>query len=135
MSNAAKKLADQLRFLRTLGITLTDASKNLTPEERDFLGNALLGIGKGLDPKKELGIYVGKGQTEAKKAILKDTNLRLFGGWMNTAMLNFSEGGLGLSLEDAVAEFAETGALNLSEETLRTYASRYKEYRKEIFEL
>ena len=135
MSNAAKKLADQLRFLRKLGTTLTDASKNLTPEERDFLGNALLGIGKGLDPKKELGIYVGKGQTEAKKAILKDTNLRLFGGWMNTAMLNFSEGGLGLSLEDAVAEFAETGALNLSEETLRTYASRYKEYRKEIFEL
>ncbi len=94
MSNAAKKLADQLRFLRTLGTTLTDASKNLTPEERDFLGNALLKIGKGLDPKKELGIYVGKGQTEAKKAILKDTNLRLFGGWMNTAMLNFSEGGL-----------------------------------------
>ena len=135
MSNAAKKLADQLRFLRTLGTTLTDASKNLTPEERDFLGNALLGIGKGLDPKKELGIYVGKGQTEAKKAILKDTNLRLFGGWMNTAMLNFSEGGLWLSLEDAVAEFAETGVLNLSEETLRTYASRYKEYRKEIFEL
>ena len=135
MSNAAKKLADQLRFLRKLGTTLTDASKNLTPEERDFLGNALLKIGKGLDPKKELGIYVGKGQTEAKKAILKDTNLRLFGGWMNTAMLNFSEGGLGLSLEDAVAEFAETGVLNLSEETLRTYASRYKEYRKEIFEL
>lgn len=135
MSNAAKKLADQLRFLRTLGTTLTDASKNLTPEERDFLGNALLKIGKGLDPKKELGIYVGKGQTEAKQAILKDTNFRLFCGWLNIAMEDDTKGGLGLSLEDAVATFAETGALNLSEETLLTYASRYKEYRKEIFEL
>jgi hypothetical protein len=135
MSNTAKKLADQLRFLRTLGATLLDPSKKLTPEERDFLGNALLKIGKGLDPKKELGIFVGKGQTTAKQAILKDQNLRIFCAWLNAAMEPCSEDEAGLSLEDAVATFAETGALNLSEETLRTYASRYKEYRQEIFEL
>ena len=135
MSKEATYLADQLRSLRKLGTALQSDINNMSFEERKFLGEALINIGNGLDPRVELGVNIGAGQISARNSIIKDKKLRNFGGWLHTAMMPCSDGGLGLTLEVAVAECAETGVFNLSEETLRTYASRYIEYRKEIFEL
>ena len=135
MSKEATYLADQLRSLRKLGTALQSDINNMSFEERKFLGEALINIGNGLDPRVELGVNIGAGQISARNSIIKDKKLRNFGGWLHVAMMPCSDGGLGLTLEAAVAECAGTGAFNLSEETLRTYASRYIEYRKEIFEL
>jgi hypothetical protein len=135
MSKEATHLADQLRSLRKLGAALQSNISNISFEERKFLGEALINIGNGLDPRVELGVNIGAGQISARNSIIKDKKLRNFGGWLHTAMKPCSDGGLGLTLEVAVAECAETGVFNLSEDTLRTYASRYIEYRKEIFEL
>ena len=135
MSNTATHLADQLRSLRKLGVALQSEIDSISIEDRKFLGEALINIGNGLDPGIELGINVGRGQISARNSILKDKKVRAFGGWLHTAMLPYSEGGLDMTLEVAVAECAKTGAFDLSEETLRTYANRYKEYRQEIFEL
>ena len=135
MSKEATYLADQLRSLRKLGTALQSDINHISLEERKFLGEALINIGNGLDPRVELGVNIGAGQISARNSIIKDKKLRNFGGWLHTAMMPCSDGGLGLTLEVAVAECAETGVFNLSEETLRTYASRYIEYRKEIFEL
>ena len=135
MSKEATYLADQLRSLRKLGAALQSDINNISSEERKFLGEALINIGNGLDARVELGVNIGAGQISARNSIIKDKKLRNFGGWLHTAMMPCSDGGLGLTLEAAVAECAGTGAFNLSEETLRTYASRYIEYRKEIFEL
>ena len=135
MSKEATHLADQLRSLRKLGAALQSNISNISFEERKFLGEALINIGNGLDPHVELGVNIGAGQISARNSIIKDKKLRNFGGWLHTAMKPCSDGGLGLTLEVAVAECAETGVFNLSEDTLRTYASRYIEYRKEIFEL
>ena len=135
MSKKAIYLADQLRSLRKLGAALQSDISIISLEERKFLGEALINIGNGSDPRVELGVNIGAGQISARNSIIKDKKLRNFGGWLHTAMMPYSDGGLGLTLEVAVAECAETGVFNLSEETLRTYASRYIEYRKEIFEL
>ena len=135
MSKEATYLADQLRSLRKLGTALQSDINHISLEERKFLGEALINIGNGLDPRVELGVNIGAGQISARNSIIKDKKLRNFGGWLHTAMKPCSDGGLGLTLEVAVAECAETGVFNLSEDTLRTYASRYIEYRKEIFEL
>jgi len=135
MSKKAIYLAEQLRSLRKLGAALQSDISIISLEERKFLGEALINIGNGLDPRIELGVNIGAGQISARNSIIKDKKLRNFGGWLHTAMMPCSDGGLGLTLEVAVAECAETGVFNLSEETLRTYASRYIEYRKEIFEL
>ena len=135
MSKKAIYLADQLRSLRKLGAALQSDISIISLEERKFLGEALINIGNGLDPRFELGVNIGAGQISARNSIIKDKKLRIFGGWLHTAMKPYSDGGLGLTLEVAVAECAETGVFNLSEDTLRTYASRYIEYRKEIFEL
>ena len=135
MSKKAIYLADQLRSLRKLGAALQSDISIISLEERKFLGEALINIGNGLDARVELGVNIGAGQISARNSIIKDKKLRNFGGWLHTAMMPCSDGGLGLTLEVAVAECAETGVFNLSEETLRTYASRYIEYRKEIFEL
>jgi|TARA_B110000090_G_C13068269_1_gene326220 hypothetical protein len=135
MSKEATYLADQLRSLRKLGTALQSDINHISLEERKFLGEALINIGNGLDPRVELGVNIGAGQISARNSIIKDKKLRNFGGWLHVAMMPCSDGGLGLTLEAAVAECAGTGAFNLSEETLRTYASRYIEYRKEIFEL
>ena len=135
MSKEATYLADQLRSLRKLGAALQSDINNISFEERKFLGEALINIGNGLDARVELGVNIGAGQISARNSIIKDKKLRNFGGWLHVAMMPCSDGGLGLTLEVAVAECAETGVFNLSEETLRTYASRYIEYRKEIFEL
>jgi len=135
MSKEATYLADQLRSLRKLGAALQSDISIISLEERKFLGAALINIGNGLDPRIELGVNIGAGQISAHNSIIKDKRLRDFGGWLHTAMMPCSDGGLELTLEQAVAECAETGAFNLSEETLRTYATLYKEYRKETFEL
>ena len=135
MSNKAKHLADQLRSLRKLGEALQSNIDSISIEERKFLGEALINIGNGLDPSIELGINVGRGQISARNSILKDKKVRAFGGWLHTALLPYSDGGLSMTLEVAVAECAKIGAFDLSEETLKTYANRYQEYRQEVFEL
>ena len=135
MSKKSTHLADQLRSLRKLGAALKSDISIISLEERKFLGEALINIGNGSDPRVELGVNVGAGQISSGNSIIKDRKLRNFGGWLHTAMMPYSDGGLGLTLEVAVAECAKTGVFELSEETLRTYASRYIEHRKEIFEL
>jgi hypothetical protein len=135
MSKNAVNLAKQLRFLKELGKKLQTDIDALSLEERRFLGQALINIGNGLDPKIEFGVNIGRGQTSAHNSIKIDNNIRAFCGWLHIAMLPFSEGGLDMSLEEAVSKCAASGGFGLTEETMRTYGSRYKEYRKEIFEL
>lgn len=135
MNKTAINLANQLRFLRSLGKVLQNDICAISKEERKFLGDALINIGNGLDPKIELGVNVSRGQMSAHNSIKLDNKIRTFCGWFHIAMLPFTDGGLEMTLEEAVAECAASGGFGLTEETMRTYGSRYKEYREEIFEL
>lgn len=135
MAESSELLAEKLRRIREFGRILKDNPSSIEEGDSEFFGNALINIGKGENPDGELDIRVGRGQISAKKAYENDQNYRLFCGWLHAATKDIPDGGKGMTIENAVAEAADTRAFGLTEETLRTYVQRYRKHIKEDFKL
>ncbi len=100
------------------------ASETLSGEDREFLSRALIEIGDGDDPKEALNIKVNRGGTPLEKQRKNDARDRLALAWVAAARASVKEGGLGLTLDEAVDLFHNTDAakiFGINEETLRKY--------------
>lgn len=90
----------------------------LSNEDQAFLVTALQTIADGGDADTALGVKAKKGERKSHYARNTDFNKQLFFGWVKVAIAAEIDGGLGLSLKDAVQK-ARIGWPSLpSEETL-----------------
>lgn len=105
----------------------------LSEEDGAFLVTAFRTIADGGDADTALGVKAKKGERKSHYARNTEFNKQLFFGWIKVAIAAESDGGLGLSLKDAVQK-ARLGWPSLpSEETLiRQWNDVRKEQQEEF---
>ena len=109
--------------------------KQLSPEDKEFLVKALIEISDGEDAETALAVKFKKGERKSRQTRVAKINKALVMGLLATAKAPKSEGGLGLTLQDAVAMVkAEWGKLP-SEQTLRRYWNDVKNTQEKNFEI
>ena len=91
----------------------------LSEEHQTFLVKAFLEIANGADADVALGVKAKRGERKSHHSRQTVFNKQLFFGWVATAIAPESEGGLGLSLKDAIATAYDGWPALPSEETLR----------------
>lgn len=113
---------ERMQHLRQLGLKISDGKK-LTIQEEEYLGKALVAIAGGAEPKQSLGIKPQKGEKVGIDAKQAENRRRLAISWIKTAILPAEEGGLGLTLSEAIEKIGDVNNQNppfgLSEETLK----------------
>ena len=109
--------------------------KQLSTEDKEFLIKALIEISNGGDAETALAVKFKKGERKSPQTRVAKINKALVMGLLATAKAPKSEGGLGLTLQDAVAMVkAEWGKLP-SEQTLRSYWNDVKNTQERDFEI
>ena len=78
--------------------------QNLSDLDNQFLINALKNISDGLDAETELGVKALKGERKSRQTRVAKINGELLNGWIAVAITPETEGGLGLTLKDAVSK-------------------------------
>ena len=109
--------------------------KQLSPEDKEFLVKALIEISNGEDAETSLAVKAKKGERKSKHAKDKKFNLELAYGWIATAIAPEDEGGLGLTLRDAVERLTAEWSQFVSEETLLRYWNNVKNNQERDFEI
>ena len=120
--------------LKKIAIQISQ-NKQLSPEDKEFLVKALIEISNGGDAETALAVKFKKGERKSRQTRVAKINKTLVHGWLATAIAPKSEGGLGLTLKDAVAIVkAEWGKLP-SEQALRRYWNDVKNIQERDFEI
>lgn len=127
-----KKHTEALARLNNIAIDI-ESNNDLNSKDKRFLVKALRSIAAGEDPKIALDIKANRGQRTGSKEQFRPLRNKLLGSWIATARAPLDEGGLGLTLEEAVAMIGSNGAFGLTEETIRTYWNKNEEIRKRTF--
>ena len=107
--------------LRNIAKTLSNDQK-LSDLDNQFLINALKRISDGHDAEIELGVQALKGERKSRQTRLAKINGELLNGWIAVAITPETEGGLGLTLKDAVSKVkAEWPSLPVEESIRRKW--------------
>ena len=88
--------------IRNIAKTLSDDEK-LSDLDKEFLINSLQNIADGNDAEKELDVKAKKGERKSRHTRVAKINSTLINSWLATAIAPVNEGGLGLTLKDAVS--------------------------------
>ena len=89
--------------LKNIAKSLSNGQK-LSDLDNQFLINALKNISDGLDAETELGVKALKGERKSRQTRVAKINSELLNGWIAVAITPETEGGLGLTLNDAVSK-------------------------------
>ncbi|PSJ15894.1 hypothetical protein [Nitrosomonas supralitoralis] len=131
---------DEQKRLRKISDKLKTEAP-LSSADKQFLSTALSQIADGIDANQALNVKAKRGEHKSKTAQNKryegEIKKRLSLGWIATAKARIEDGGLGLTLEQAIARIGENdlNAFGLTEETLKTYWNKNVELRKRDFHL
>ena len=107
--------------LRNIAKTLSKDQK-LSDLDNQFLINALKRISDGHDGEIELGVKALKGERKSRQTRVAKINSELLNGWIAVAITPETEGGLGLTLKDAVSKVkAEWPSLPVEESIRRKW--------------
>ena len=87
------------------------------------------------DAETSLGVKFKKGERKSKHVRDTKFNLELAYGWLATAKAPENEGGLGMTLRDAVAKLTAEWDQLPSEETLLRYWNNVKNQQERDFEI
>ena len=120
---ADDSLIKQHKRIAKIGKLLAE-SKPLSGADSEFLGGALLTIGDGGDPAEALGINVKRGGTPLKKQRELYNRDQLALSWIAAAIASEEEGGLGLTLDDAIELLDKSNAVEvfgITADTIRKY--------------
>ena len=133
-------IKDRQHKLRIMAAALRTG--DLTTEDTDFLSDALIRIADGEDAKTVLNIKAKRGERSSKSSheAQKNSNInqRLALSWIATAKAPEVNGGLGLTLEEAIGLIGESGTqggFGLTEETLKTYWTKNPDKQELEFKL
>ena len=89
--------------LKNIAKSLSNGQK-LSDLDNQFLINALKNISDGRDAETELGVKALKGERKSRQTRVAKINSELLNGWIAVAITPETEGGLGLTLKDAVSK-------------------------------
>ena len=101
--------------------------------DRDFLTTALQNIASGMDAEHALGVKAQKGERKGKHALDSKVRRDFVNGWLATAIAPKQEGGLGLTLKNAVSLIKAEMSDLPSEVTLQRYWNDVKGTQGRIF--
>jgi hypothetical protein len=122
--------------LRKIAVDLLDGAA-LSSDDRYFLIGAFWGIGKGDDSNVMLGVKAKRGERKTPEQVAKRDKMRFALSWIAAAMRPAENGGLGMSLDDAIASAAKKKRgkfiFGLSGDTLRTYWKSHPEWHSPSF--
>lgn len=131
-------LLDHHRRLRTIGRILLQ-NEQLSDEDREFLGNALVAISSGEDATAALEIKPHRGESSFKTQKRRNVRDKHIFGWIATAIAPESEGGLGLSLKEAAKKLKKDQLAQIifaiDADTIERYWKKYPSKRKRTFKL
>lgn len=115
--------------------SLISADKPLDVHDKEFLVSALIEITKGQDAEVALEVKAKKGERKGEHARKAKFNQELVFGWLATAIAPEEEGGLGLTLKDAVAKVKAEWDHLPSEESLRRYWNNVRKTKGREFDI
>ena len=104
--------------LKNIAKSLSNGQK-LSDLDNQFLINALKNISDGLDAETELGVKALKGERKSRQTRVAKINGELLNGWIAVAITPETEGGLGLTLKDAVSKVKAEWPNLPAEESIR----------------
>jgi hypothetical protein len=107
----------------------------LNEVDRDFLATALQEIASGVDAESALGVKAQKGERKGQHALDSKVRRDVVNGWLAIAIAHEKEGGLGLTLKDAVSLIKAKMSDLPSEDTLRRYWNEVRKTQGEIFKI
>ena len=107
----------------------------LSKSDRDFLTTALQNIASGMDAEHALGVKAQKGERKGKHALDSKVRRDLVNGWLATAIAPKQEGGLGLTLKNAVSLIKAQMSDLPSEGSLRRYWNDSRKTQGRIFSI
>ena len=141
---------DRMQSLKNLGKKIL-SNQELSETDRKFIGQILINIGDGLDPREALNIKGRPGERSSEEERIRLNSLRLAISWIELTLEpisqegwhdkygnEFYEGGLDQKLEDVVQQIgSDTGNNNFgfSEDNLKRMWNRHKELRGAPIEL
>ena len=96
-------------------------------EEKEFLSTALLAIANGEDAEIALDVKAKRGERKSKAMSDSELHRRLALAWIATAKLPENQGGLGLTVKDAVAFIKSRVSHLASEDSLKRYWNDIKD--------
>ena len=120
--------------LKSLAAQITEGTALKEPD-RNFLTAALYKISSGEDAEAALGVKAQKGERKGQHA--QDSKVRrdVVNGWLAIAIAHEKEGGLGLTLKDAVSLMKAEMSDLPSEGALRRYWNDVRGTQGEIFKI
>lgn len=134
-------LQTRQRRLGEMAKDLLAGKKELSNDDRLFLGKALLGASEGKDANEMLDVKAKRGEWKSVDSLNSQRRARnrkrMLCSWLYTANQPAREGGLGLTLEQAAGEIGEHGsyALKLAESTIQSYWNKSPQLRAAEFTL
>lgn len=120
--------------LKKLALQIT-GDVPLSKSDRDFLTTALQNIASGMDAEHALGVKAQKGERKGKHALDSKVRRDFVNGWLATAIAPEHEGGLGLTLKNAVSLIKAEMSDLPSEVTLRRYWNDSRKTQGKIFSI
>ena len=129
-----KPIKERQAYIRGIGEALLNGSE-LTPEQREFIGNALVRISEGVEPKEQLDLRAKRGEhtsLESHEIRTQAQNKKhMVCGWMYIAMQSTQDGGLGMTFDQAAGTIGDNQlyAFGLTEETIKSYWSKNSKLR------
>jgi len=129
------------RRLGAIAENFLTGKKDLSDDDRLFLGKALLDVSQGKDANEMFDVKAKRGERKSVDSLNSRQRARnrkrMLCSWLYTANQPTHEGGLGLTLEKAAGEIGEDGlyALKLTEATIHTYWNKSPQLRAAEFTL
>lgn len=133
-------IRDGQKRLREISNILKN-NQSLPEEDKQFLIIALTQIADGMDANQALNVKARRGERKSKiaqdKKYTSEILKRCALSWIATAKTSEEDGGLGLTLEDAIGRIGENGfhAFGFTEETLKTYWNKHSDLQERGFNL
>ncbi len=118
--------------LKKLALQITGGVA-LSKSDRGFLATALQNIASGMDAERALGVKAQKGERKSKHTLDSKVRRDFVNGWLATAIAPKQEGGLGLTLKNAVSLIKAEMSDLPSEVTLQRYWNDVKGTQGRIF--
>jgi hypothetical protein len=134
-------VANAQKRLLSIAKSLAD-NKALPDIDRVFISEALIKIAQGDDAKAALNVKPKRGERVGKAHQDKLKRKIIAMSWIAAATSPLDEGGLGLSIEEAIGRIgddceypADEKAFGLTAHTLSTYWSKNPELREAVFKI
>jgi len=136
----SKPIKERQAHLKGIGEALLNA-RELSTEQREFIGNALIRISEGAEPREQLNLKAKRGERTSLASHEARTQAQnrkhMVCAWMFIAMQSIQDGGLGMTFEKAAGTIGENQlhTFGLTEETIKSYWSKNPELRIAEFRL